>query len=226
MFAARGGFTSSSEGGDPYWSSVTMLIQANSGTIVDYALGATITPNYTSPGSSLVTSPILYSAYSIQQTGGARWQIAANAARTSPGQFTFEWFYRCSGASAATTYEVPWYGPNVISQIGTTNSNKWIINGIAGAIFSDSNAYDLQWHHVAFTRDSSNVLRFFYDGVERVASSSTSATSYTFGNAIQFGGAGASDNYSNGNWDQIRLTTGVCRYTSSFTPPTGLFPTY
>lgn len=230
MFAARGGFTQTGGAGDPYWADVTMLISANSGTIVDYAKGATITQNYTAPGASLVTSPILYSAYSIQQTGGARWSIAANASRSCPGAFTFEWFYRCTGTSAATPYEVPWMispigGYAVIGQIGTVNSNRWSLNGTGGGNFTTSSAYDLNWHHVAWTRDSSNVIRFFYDGVEYAPSSNTTAGTYLFNQLMIFGGAGAGDNYSNGNWDQLRLTTGVCRYTTNFTPPTGLFPT-
>ena len=233
MFAARGGFASNTVQTDPYWANVKMLISANSGTIVDYALGATITQNYTAPGASLVTSPILYSAYSIYNTGGARWSLASNAARQCTGEFTFEWFWRSASTTAATPYEVAWMiDPinaaigNIIGQIGTTNSNRWSINSYSGSNynFTTSSAYDQTWHHIAFTRDSSNVIRFFYDGI-LYGTTVTTSISNSFQNLMIFGGSGGGDNFSNGYWDQLRLTVGVCRYTSTFTPPTGLFPT-
>lgn len=234
MLAARQTFYSQTTGTtDPYWTNVKMLVQANSGTILDYStVGATCSISSPTSGTTLVTSPILYSAYSIYNTGGSRWSVASAAARSCTGQFTFEWFWRSAGTTAATQYEVAWAcsggpysGGNIIGQIGITNSNKWTKNQ-TGVVynFTNLNAYDQQWHHIATTRDSSNVNRFFYDGV-LFATTQTDSTTYNFDAQMIFGGTGGPDNYSNGYWDQLRLTVGVCRYTTTFTPPTGLFPT-
>lgn len=234
MFAARGGFLAQpTSSGDPFWANVKMLITARSGTIVDAStVGAAITQNFTAPGASVVSTPVKYNPYAIFNTGGGRWSIAINAQRSCPGQFTFEWWWRSQGLTAGSTFEVPWMispinqaAGNIVSQIGTTNSNRWSINNYGGTNrnFTTLNAYDQIYHHVAFTRDASSVIRFFYDGV-LFGTTVTNSVTHGFNNLIIFGGAGAADNRSQGYWDDLRLTVGVCRYTTTFTPPVGPFP--
>jgi hypothetical protein len=66
-------------------------------------------------------------------------------------------------------------------------------------------------------------MTFYYDGIA-AANTVTSSLTFTFGNQMIFGGSGGADNFSNSYWDDIRLTIGVCRYTSNFTPPVGPLP--
>ncbi len=79
------------------------------------------------------------------------------------------------------------------------------------------------WHHIAFTR-SGNIFRLFLDGTQE--DSLTDSNAMTSSNAgaqsgIRFGALGAALDYPvNGYIDDVRITKGVARYTSNFTPPT------
>jgi hypothetical protein len=73
------------------------------------------------------------------------------------------------------------------------------------------------WYHIAVTR-SGNVFRIFVDGNNiATATSSFSGTSYTSGRIGES---------LNGYIDDLRITKGVARYTSNFTPPTLPFPDF
>ena len=231
MFSARGGFQGGSAAGDPYWSNVELLLTARTGTLVDAAKSAAIGVT-TGVGVTIYGSPVNYNPYSFGQSSQARWNVAAYSPRNASGQFTHETWWRSFGTSAASAFEVAWaINPinqpigNIIGQIGTTNSNRWSINSISSVNynFTASSAYDQTWHHVCFTRDASNVIRFFYDGV-LYGTTVTSSQTFNFGNQMIFGGGGGGDNYSNSYWDDYRLTIGVCRYTTTFTPPVGPLP--
>ena len=75
------------------------------------------------------------------------------------------------------------------------------------------------WYHYALTR-SGNTWRMFINGVQEA--STTSSSSYNMGlGGLRVGQASwdGANGYFKGNVDDIRLTKGFARYTSSFTPP-------
>ena len=79
------------------------------------------------------------------------------------------------------------------------------------------------WYHLALTRQGST-LRLFVNGV--LDGSATYSTS-TSGAANQYVGGFVTGGFSfNGNLDDVRYTTGLARYTTTFTPPTAALPTY
>lgn len=89
-----------------------------------------------------------------------------------------------------------------------------------------------QWYHIAVAR-AAGVLRLFIDGVQAgidVADGDTyfAATSPPcIGASIQGTGSSPDSIVGTGfyGWqDEFRLTIGVCRYTTNFTPPTDKFP--
>jgi hypothetical protein len=83
-----------------------------------------------------------------------------------------------------------------------------------------SSISDTTWHHVAFVR-SGNTLMSFIDGVKQ--SDTVSVTGKTFGtigNGIAIGRQDSNGSYYNGNVDEFRISKGVARWTSGFTPPT------
>ena len=219
MFSARQGFQGGIAG-DPYWNSVQMLITARTGTTVDATGKASIT---TAP--TVYSSPVKYNPYSFGQAStNSPWTIAAYSPRTASGLFTFEWWWRSVGTSATTPFEVGWIIGVLVGQIGTVNSNRWTIN-VSSNLYNmtTANVYDQQWHHVCWTRNASNVNNLYFDGVQ--SATTVPDTTWSFGSALTFNGAGGGDNYSNSYWDDIRLTVGVCRYTGNFTPPVGPLPT-
>lgn len=79
------------------------------------------------------------------------------------------------------------------------------------------------WYHVAWTH-TNGTWRIFINGV--LEGSNTPAGSYASNTAPlylgydpQFGGR-----YFTGHMDDSRITRGVARYTSTFTPPIAAFP--
>ena len=75
------------------------------------------------------------------------------------------------------------------------------------------------WVHVAVCR-ASGTLRIFVNGVQGYSAANT--TNLTSG-AVQIGGA-FSGAYLTGYIDDLRITNGYARYTTTFTPPTAAFP--
>jgi len=91
------------------------------------------------------------------------------------------------------------------------------------AEYSSTTALSLStWHHVALTRNSSNVMTFWIDGIARGTVSGQSGD-HVWGTvgAGEYGGFAAE--HWPGHIDDMRWTA-VCRYTSNFTPPTAPFP--
>ena len=89
--------------------------------------------------------------------------------------------------------------------------------------------YNDQWVHIAIVRDNSGgTLRWFRNGVQ-VATYSGSAWNWDMNSSadLYFGlFPGSTSSRRNGiRFDDFRITVGVARYTSNFTPP-GLLPQY
>jgi hypothetical protein len=78
-----------------------------------------------------------------------------------------------------------------------------------------------QWYHVAIVR-SGNAFTGYLDGVAGGNFSSSGSVLTNNSNGAFFGFA--TGDYFNGHLDEIRITKGVARYTSNFTPPTAAFP--
>jgi len=82
------------------------------------------------------------------------------------------------------------------------------------------------WHHIAVSRSGSTV-RLFYNGTQ--IGSTTSSNFIRSGTSMRVGGyqffPGGARSF-NGYIDDLRITKGVARYTSNFTPPTAPFPDY
>ena len=80
------------------------------------------------------------------------------------------------------------------------------------------------WTHLAVSRSGNNT-RLFVNGTQE---GSTYTTAYTIaaGNPLWIGGGfyAPTTNNINGYIDDLRITKGVARYTSNFTPPTAPFP--
>jgi hypothetical protein len=85
-----------------------------------------------------------------------------------------------------------------------------------------------QWYHIAFVRESNNNTSAYVNGV-LVAGPTTltgALTSAPSGRAFigtQSYSAGASDRSFEGYMQDVRITKGLARYTSAFTPPTAEF---
>jgi hypothetical protein len=139
---------------------------------------------------------------------------------SATGQFTFEaWLYTTAVNSADNGM--------IYSQYTTSDANRWTI------VLNTSNKIQVthpsltvigattfppyQWNHVAVTRDASNTLRIFLNGVVDVTSSS-----YTYSIMQSPARVGYYNNTPNDYWNgfmsSVRVVNGQALYTSAFTP--------
>lgn len=106
---------------------------------------------------------------------------------------------------------------------GTGTSLTFFVN--ATIIIQDASTTRITtgtWYHIALARSGSTV-RLFVDGTS--VGSNTFTTSLTSTLPLNIGVQGSTNtNYFNGYMDDIRITKGVARYTTTFTPPTESLP--
>ena len=147
------------------------------------------------------------------------------------GNFTIEgWFYF---NSLQTGFRTLWAHRSTEETIGgaaLTHSAGAIALYIAGSAFSwqvsgfspGLTVSTSTWHHIALVRDG-NTIRTFLDGAAGTTTTFTGSV-HTSGDFSLMAGAQAGTQEVNGYCDEFRLTVGVARYTSGFTPPTAPFP--
>lgn len=74
------------------------------------------------------------------------------------------------------------------------------------------------WFHAAVVRNG-NTITFYIDGVSRGSVTFTDSVAYSTSHALTIGASSNNAAYFNGYLQDIRITKGVARYTSTFTPP-------
>lgn len=232
-------------GGDPYWDNVVLLCRFD-GTnlsqvmpdISPYARTQSIVGGSASY-PRLETAEKKFGTASVYSDGtGARrasW-AASSSAYFGAGDFTVEAWIKVQSSTG--------YG-NVLSRWGATafERKSWFFGEREGralfAYYTASNVFTEvatgvqtlsdQFHHIAASRNGST-LRVFVDGVQGASAtiSTTIRDGVVSGEIVPFfmGSDGDSANSYQGWVDEARVTVGVGRYTSNFTPPTAEFPNY
>ena len=80
------------------------------------------------------------------------------------------------------------------------------------------------WQHLAISRSGTS-MRMFVDGTQ-IGTTQSSGTDYSLATGGTSVGSQGANYYLGGYIDDLRITKGVARYTSNFTPPTQAFPAY
>jgi hypothetical protein len=136
------------------------------------------------------------------------------------GNFTIDFHIRRNGVQANNN--------GIIGATSTPSQAGWTIywpsntNKVSGfSLTSTGTIAGLTWTHVAFVR-SGNILTVYLNGT---ASGTLDVTSQTFnsgGSGLAVGRyyANYEDYYFKGWSDECRISKGVARWTSNFTPPT------
>jgi len=154
-------------------------------------------------------------------TAGDNVTLPAGSAYQFGADFTIEtWFYM----NALNTYSLlysTWPGSGTGSleiQIRSAISNKIRTWYNSGSAFDSSTSLSTgQWYHLALTRSGTTVT-YWLNGT----SDGTMTLSGQMGRddtTVKIGADGSSYTF-NGYIDDMRVTNGVARYTSTFTPPT------
>lgn len=141
------------------------------------------------------------------------------------GDFTIEfWVYPSTNASWQT-YLARWGGGGQSFFIGSGSSFglQLYLNG--SLVINPPNITPSQWSHIAVSRSGSNV-RMFVNGIQGGVTHSIGNTAIaSTTEKLRIGADGGVNPTFTGYIDEVRITKGIARYTSNFTPPTAELPT-
>ncbi len=211
--AAAGGVT------DPYFAYVTSLNHfdgANGSTTFTDQIGAVA---WTANGSSqLSTAQFKFGTSSLYVNGG--YATATGIPNVGTGDFTVEGFaYATSLAGNNGLFDTLFSSSIAGMAAGWNGSTFQLYEG--GSSLTGGSATTGNWFHWAYCRSGTTVT-FYIGGVAVI----TNTYSGNFGGYSGFT-LGAFYNSTvpwTGYIDELRVTTGYCRYTANFTPPTAAFP--
>jgi hypothetical protein len=148
------------------------------------------------------------------------------------GDFTIEcWAYKNSGTNNGILHLSSTAGG--LQANSSTNLAIALFSTGTGTFYANNTSYNTSaftnttntWNHYAIVR-SNGVTKLYFNGnlVTDIGTSGaiTDTTNYT-GTYLAIGGYYSTSYLWNGYIDEFRITNGVARYTSNFTPPTAQF---
>lgn len=147
--------------------------------------------------------------------------IPANNLIIGTNQFTIEWWqYQTDSKLYPRVFSVGNYSTAQLA-VSIEGGTFYFWRMGSNTAFGSVTPFKNQWVHFAITRDASNVLRAFKNGV-RFGSTPTITTNFTQSLAFTIGNeTSTSDDASfGGNITNFRIVIGSAVYTSNFTPPT------
>lgn len=142
------------------------------------------------------------------------------------GNFTIEfWWYPLSNSGYQTPIEKGYTNSGGLI-LQTEGDGKILVYASGAAVITASTAVTLNtWNHMALVRNGTSLV-LYLNGVS--VGSATNSTNFNstglMGIGANVSGGGAGGYPINGYIDDLRITKGVARYTSNFTPPTAPFP--
>jgi hypothetical protein len=157
-----------------------------------------------------------------------------NALKFGNGNFTLEyWIYPTnltgvqthfntdgSTDNTNTSYAILTVGNSLRYYLGSSSANWDVALGVLFGTVSLNT-----WQHIALVRNA-NVFTPYVNGISGTTTTSSSAL-FAFTNVLSIGAANlSSPSRFLGYIDDFRITKGVARYTSNFTPPTLPFPDF
>lgn len=215
---------------DPYFSSVSLLLHMNGSNGGTRFTDSGYAPKVmTANGSAAISTTQSKFGAASGLFDGSTSSLSTPASADfslSTGDFTAEgWLYPTAlGASGATQRVFLSLGSNALTLAVWNNGLRVAKADVANVLDAASSSVVVnQWFHFAVTR-SSGTLRIFINGTLAASTTYSTALDRTTGNA--FVGAYYTTGASSfaGHIDELRVTKGVARYTSAFTPPTAAFP--
>jgi hypothetical protein len=215
---------------DPYWGSVVLNLQMDgvdsSSLFVDDKLH-TMTPY---GNVRLSTTQKKHGTASGFFDGSGDYLRTSSADFSLPSDFTVELWAYIQTMPTSDSWPGSWYNHSVLVTLGSPGAGDgWgLLLGATTLIFQSNDsqvisvAHNLNinsWHHLAITR-TGNIFRLFIDGV--LLKSVTTSATLGSGSGLFIGGETGEGAWFSGYLDDIRITKGVSRYTSDFTPPVSI----
>lgn len=225
---SSGSGTTPTPSGDPHFNNVVLLMHfngANDSVVFTDVKGKTVTPF---GNARISTTQSKFDGSSAYFDGSGDYlSITGNDDFNLNGDFTIEFFARfdsvpTAGGGFQCIFDIGGYYQGI--RIGWFNyqGHKLLVDGAVGDNWFPASLSSNTWYHIAATR-SGNTLRAFLDGSQ--VGSVTTLANINPAAGVRIGGTFQSADQSfNGYIDELRVTKGVVRYTSAFTPPTQTFP--
>jgi hypothetical protein len=214
---------------DPYYSYTGVILKADSSPFVDNSFYASAITNTT--GVTRNTGTKKYDAGSAQFTRSASTQllVATNNNLDLASTFTMEaWVYLYSHPSGLNSICGKWGGSNYSylfaltssGSMATTQLNVYFNEGVTGPsfTFSTPTLNTGAWYHIALVRNGSSLLAFL-NGTQVGSTQTYSGTPATRSGPLSIGSANEDAHHFDGLIDDLRITRGIARYTTTFTPP-------
>lgn len=224
--------SSSGSSTDPYFSNVVLLLHfngLNNGTtfIDSSSYARTMIPV---SNSKISTANSKFGGSSLLVDGSSYiYTVDATELEFESGDFTIECFCNVSSSSART----------IMSRWASTGGLSWFISAGAsgnGFYLSDNGSFPRfalpltswpsigSWFHIAVTRSGPD-LKLWVDGTQQGSTYNISTGALFNGTSIlSIGDDNNSNPGFNGYIDEVRITKGVARYNSNFSPPNETFP--
>jgi hypothetical protein len=140
------------------------------------------------------------------------------------GDFTIEgWFYLAGGAG--TRRDIIHYDDGGVNGTGIfVNTTNVLWAGVGSYSASSFTPSLSTWYHFALVRNgsASNNCKLYVDGTQVLQFTST--VSVNPSSSMYIGATSTLEGDFNGFIDDLRITKGVARYTTTFTPPSRAFP--
>lgn len=154
--------------------------------------------------------------------GSSYLSIGSNPDFSFDGDFTIEfWCYFDNNTNYMTLLDTGWQSGGLLIQTltGTSNIGVWINGSQQGGGYVSLEALN-QWAHVAIVR-SQNIVFLFANGVKHTLNYHLAGVLGQVG--LNIGKDIGANYFLNGYIDELRVTKGIARYTTDFTPPTAPF---
>ena len=205
------------EAGDPYWNSVVLYSRLNS-SAADLSV-----KNNTPTFSSLVAYVDAKFGKGISCDGTPNTVVSYPATNFAIGDnqdFTIEGWISCSSKPTGYFYSAfgNWDANTGICIFAQPNAGFQV--SVNTAYISTSTPYNInEFIHIAIVRNA-GVITLFVNGVNVGDTTHTSAIA---AKTFYLGGNGVYTDCWRGIVDEVRVTIGVARYTTNFTPQTEEF---
>ena len=151
------------------------------------------------------------------------------------GNFTIDTWVNLSSPPSTGTKRIicKWDGASMGASFlfffwwsGTANNLifRWSIDGLGTPVLQVAGVVSIstgQWHHCAVVKSSATSINLYFDG-NLVGASSTEFTAYANSTPLTIGCnliSGSINNLFNGYMAMPRISKGIARWTSNFTPP-------
>jgi hypothetical protein len=199
-------------------SGTELLINGTNAGIIDKSQSVKTLTLVGDTKSSTTQTKYLTSSMAFDGTGDRIEVANSTELQMGTGDFTFEWWWYPTAAAIMRPICINGTGAGSWSIIMYANQT-FDLAFATSPVFSSAVSYSINtWEHIAIVRENGTVT-CYVDGISQQSATNTTNLNATTVLGIGYDTAASSQAYQ-GYMSDVRITKGLARYTSSFTPPT------